>query len=260
MRRILSLLLAVLLLLSTPVALAHESFPTPFGGTKEWPEFRGLQPGLSLQAVALREESRGTQLDILGYEGTSLGDLPEKRGMKYSLVASDVSMYGKDVTILYDTASYCWNRASFYAAFNTKEEARLYYDTVAQDLLALYGVPDERTYSVANESGGYDDLPVDPQDEYYTLWDEMPDIPADTVADLEWHIGYRYNQNAVETASEAEGFGGRLLLYLRTPDRVEESAALGVPANCYLVTCFLASSYQVGDPQQALYYDERAYD
>lgn len=215
--------MVVLMLLCTG-ALAEE---TGFGGTKELPEFRSLQPGLTLQAVAMREASRGIHLGVFGLEETPLAELPEGYLDACYLIGRDVPVYGEEITVLYEISSGVFSVAHGYAAFAEEKDAQAYYKKVSAEMQALYGGPE---------------------------------------SNMEWEIGYGYRIPGDPEEQEAEGFSGTVSIKVEKLEDVlgDNADALReegfeIPEDGWLVSFGLAQAYRVNPLRQdeAFYLDTR---
>lgn len=215
--------MVVLMLLCTG-ALAEE---TGFGGTKEWPEFRTLQPGLTLQAVAMHEASLGVHLDVFGMEEMPLAELPEGYLRACYLIGRDVPVYGEEITVLYEISSGVFSVAHGYAAFAEEKDAQAYYKKVSAEMQALYGEPEDG---------------------------------------MQWEIGYGYRIPGVTEGQDAEGFSGTASITVEKLEDVlgDNADALReegfeIPEGGWLVSFGLAQAYRVNPDRQdeAFYLDTR---
>ncbi|MDO4739638.1 MAG: hypothetical protein Q4A66_03140 [Eubacteriales bacterium] len=229
MKKILCWLVAALLCMGAALAEVEE-----FGGTKEWPQFRGMQMGLSLQAAAMHEQSAGVDLRLWGMEETKLSDAKESYLTAVNMIGRDVPMYGEEVTVLYEMASNTLHKAHGYAAFAREEDAQAYYDRIYADLVSLYGEPDEGS---------------------------------------EWNIGYGYRLLVPESQQGPEGFSGTLSVKLQDLyEALQENGmhrniaylreqGLEIPEGGWLVSFGLSQGYLACSDweERAFYADPRAY-
>ena len=200
-----------------------------YGGTKEWPEFRGLQPGLTLQAVAMREQSRGVDLRIFGSEESRLRDADAGYLTAVNMIGRDVLMYGERITVLYEFSSNVFSVAHGYAAFAEKADAQAYYDLIYADLCALYGKPEGKA---------------------------------------KWSVGYGWTGLGNMEEQSAEGFGGSISIKMeRMEIALGPNAAFfrekgfDIPEGGWLVTLGFADAYRVNGQKadEAFYMDSRVY-
>ena len=227
-KRLFPILLAFAFVLSLlPGAFAQDEAAPVLGGTKVWPEFRGMQFGLSSTAVIYREADAGTPIICHRDDNTAI-DVSEAEAAKaYPVITSEpIDALGKGAYLRYEFQNGEFTKATLYWPMENDEEALEWLKSVFAHAEAVFGAPDASALRTADG----DTIPADPQDDYYTLFEDSVKNYGDTTPFFSWDLGklYSFSEGA------AEQYEGGMNVYMKTvePGTLEEAVGLeaGKPA------------------------------
>lgn len=216
--------LTLLLIFSLCIGAFAESEAAPvLGGTKEWPEFRGMQFGLRSTAVIYREADAGTPI-VCHRNGGSEIDISEALTARaYPVVTSEtIDVLGKGAYLRYEFQDGTFTQATLYWPMNNDEEALEWLKSVSDHVQSVFGAPD--TLKLRTTDG--DTIPADPQDDYYTLFEDSIENYGKTTPVFGWNLGKLFTFSDRGT----EAYEGAINAYIKTvePDTLE--AAVGLEA------------------------------
>jgi len=224
MKRVLSLFIVFALIPSLFLYAFAESEATPvLGGTKVWPEFRGMQFGLSSTAVIYREADAGTPI-VCHRNGGSAIDISEALTARaYPVITSEpIDVLGKAAYLRYEFQDGTFMKATLYWPMKNDEEALEWLKSVSAHAEAVFGAPDKLKLRTADG----DTIPADPQDDYYTLFDDSIENYGKTTPMCGWNLGklFSFSEGA------AEQYEGGMEVYIKTvePDTLEAAVGLNV--------------------------------
>lgn len=145
MKRIFPFLLALIFALM-PGALAESEAAPLLGGTKIWPEFRGMQFGLSSAAVIYREADAGTPI-VCHRNGNTAIDVSEALTARaYPVVTSEpIDVLGRGAYLRYEFQGGQFTKATLYWPMSNDKEAREWVAAVRAEAEAVFGAPDQNT-------------------------------------------------------------------------------------------------------------------
>lgn len=145
MKRIFPFLLALIFALM-PGALAESGEMPLLGGTKIWPELRGMQFGLSSAAVIYREADAGTPI-VCQRNGASAINVSEALTARaYPVVTSEpIDVLGKGAYLRYEFQGGQFTIATLYWPMNNDKDAREWVAAVRAEAEAVFGAPDQST-------------------------------------------------------------------------------------------------------------------
>jgi len=228
MKRLFPILLALVFALSlVPGAFAQSEATPLLGGTKVWPELRGMQFGLTSAAVIYREADAGTPI-VCHRNGNTAIDVSEASTARaYPVITSEtIDVLGKGAYLRYEFQDGTFTQATLYWPMNNDEEALEWLKTVEAQAEAAFGAPD--TLKLRTTDG--ETIPADPQDDYYTLFEDSIENYGETTPFFSWNLGklYSFSEGA------AEQYEGGMNVYVKTvePQTLEEAVGLeaGKPA------------------------------
>lgn len=221
--------LALVLSLSMLSGAFAQSEQTPIlGGTKAWPEFRGMQFGLSSTAVLSHEADARLSLLCPRNDGEPVS-LDEAASAKaYPVLSAGlIDAFGKDAYLRYEFQSGAFAVATLYWPVSSAQEALEWTETVRAQAEAAYGAPDESSLLTAEG----DRVPTDPEDEYYTLFEDSIENYPDATPFFGWNLGKAFTFS--DDGAEAQE--GLLSVYTKTVEANSLEAGIGLEAGTHVV-------------------------
>lgn len=228
MKKLFSILLALSLCLALCFCACAESETPVLGGTKMWPEFRGMQFGLGSTAVIYHEADAGLPI-VCQKNGGEAIDLSEAATARaYPVVTSEpVAIFGRDAYLRYEFNDGIFTLAALYWPMSSDEEALDWIDTVRAEAESVYGTPDK--LALLTDDG--ETIPADPADDYYALFEDSIENYPDTVPFFNWNLGKAFTfSNDSPEAQE-----GQLSLYVKTVEAESLEAGIGMEADAPVV-------------------------
>ncbi|MDO4740163.1 MAG: hypothetical protein Q4A66_05800 [Eubacteriales bacterium] len=228
--RVLSLVLIALLL---SCAFAQGEPAPVLGGTKIWPEFRGMPFGLSSAAVIYREADAGLPI-VCHKDGGAPIDISEAATARaYPVVTAEtIDALGKGAFLRYEFQDGLFTQATLYWPMENDAEALEWLRAVSEHAVSVFGAPDELALRTADG----EQLPADPQDDLYALFDDAVEHYGETTPFTLWDLGkpFAFSDGA------AEQYEGSLNAYVKTVEPETLEAALGLEAGKPAVVLHIA--------------------
>ena len=219
MKRVLSLFIVFALIPSLFLYAFAESEATPvLGGTKVWPEFRGMQFGLSSAAVIYREADAGTPI-ICHRNGGSAIDISEALTARaYPVITSEtIDVLGKGAYLRYEFQDGTFMKATLYWPMDNADEALKWLGSVREEAESVFGTPDEFSLITADGQRIHNDL----RDEAFSAFIENYDGATPFFG---WDLGKLYSFSA----GSPEQYEGVLNVYIKNVEPETLEAAIGL--------------------------------
>lgn len=221
--------LALVLSLSMLSGAFAQSEKTPIlGGTKAWPEFRGMQFGLSSTAVLSHEAD--ARLSLLcpknGGESVSLDEAASDTAYPV-LSAGLIDAFDKKAYLRYEFQNGTFTQATLYWPMSSDEEALEWIETVRAEAEVVYGTPDESSLLTAEG----DRVPADPEDDYYVLFEDSIENYPDATPFFGWNLGKTFTFSD----DSAEAQEGLLCVYAKTVEAESLEVGIGLEAGTRIV-------------------------
>ncbi|MBQ3223773.1 MAG: hypothetical protein IJB41_09190 [Clostridia bacterium] len=222
MKKLFPILLAFVFVLSLlPSSFAQSEAAPVLGGTKEWPEFRGMQFGLRSTAVIYREADAGTPIVCHRNGGSSIDISEAATARAYPVITSEpIDVLGKGAYLRYEFQDGTFTQATLYWPMNSDEEALEWLKSVSGHVQSVFGAPD--TLKLRTADG--DTIPADPQDDYYTLFEDSIENYGKTTPVFGWNLGKLFTFSD----RDLEAYEGGINAYTKTVESDTLEAAIGL--------------------------------
>lgn len=219
MKKAMPLFIAFALISSLILCAFAESEATPvLGGTKVWPEFRGMQFGLSSTAVIYREADEGIPI-ICHRNGDTAIDVAEAATARaYPVITSEpIEAFGKGAYLRYEFQDGTFMKATLYWPMDNADEALKWLGSVREEAEAVFGTPDELSLITADGQRIHNDL----RDEAFSAFIENYDGATPFFG---WDLGKLYSFSA----GSPEQYEGVLNVYIKNVEPETLEAAIGL--------------------------------